>query len=39
VKAKKPHWPMDRVKALAAEGAIYVMHTRARDFFTTRYEQ
>jgi hypothetical protein len=35
VKAKKPHWPIDRVKALSASGAIYVMRGRARAFFTS----
>jgi len=38
VKAKKPFWPLDRAKAHAAQGAIYVMRGRARQFFTSDVE-
>jgi hypothetical protein len=38
VKAKTPYWPLGRVKALAADGAIYVMRARARNFFTSELE-
>ncbi len=38
VKAKKPYWPLDRVKTLAARGAIFVQKGRASAFFSTYTE-
>jgi hypothetical protein len=38
VKAKKPHWPLDRVKALAAAGSIFIQKGRASAFFSTYTE-
>jgi hypothetical protein len=33
---KRPHWPLTRVKALAAkDGGLFIQRTRALDFFET----
>ncbi len=33
MKAKKPHWELDRVKALAAQGKLFLTKTKAQRFF------
>lgn len=35
---KPAHWPLDRVKTLAAEGKLIVLRTRALEFFPTLRE-
>ena len=33
-----PHWPLERIKELAAEDMFFVQRTRALDFFPTLQE-
>jgi hypothetical protein len=35
MKARVPHWPLDRVKQLVSEGKVFVQKTRALEFFAT----
>jgi hypothetical protein len=35
MKARVPHWPLERVKELVAAGQVFVQRTRAMDFFPT----
>jgi hypothetical protein len=36
MKAKTPHWPLDRVKTLVAEGKLIIQRSRALVFFLDR---
>jgi hypothetical protein len=38
MKAKAPHWPIERVKTLVAQGHFFVQRARALAFFSTREE-
>ncbi|MGD0838999.1 MAG: type II toxin-antitoxin system MqsR family toxin [Polyangia bacterium] len=36
MKARTPHWPLERVKTLAAEGKLFIQRARALQFFPDR---
>jgi hypothetical protein len=36
MKARTPHWPLDRVKALVADGKVFIQRNRALVFFADR---
>jgi hypothetical protein len=36
MKARIPHWPLDRVKTLVADGKVFIQRNRALVFFADR---